>query len=263
MEFPDNTERYLNDYLASIRQKEFSNPSKSYDDFIEKLRKIDGHSTSNSKICVLMNIRKFKILYVSPNSEAFNGRSQAEMLNLSALDMFRMIQLKSLSYPLKGILWNDSLKKKFSSPPINHKMFGAGMVIKHKKNDDFRTLIKNIPLEYDSKKNPTVVLALIYNINHLMKKNFYWYRITEGSDQQKVKGFFTTNAGKTKYKDAFSKREMEILNLLQSNHNTKDISEQLAITINTVEKHRKNMIARLGAKDSTALVQLCKMAEII
>ena len=44
---------------------------------------------------------------------------------------------------------------------------------------------------------------------------------------------------------------------------TKDIAERLFISPATVGNHRSNMIEKMGARDTTALVQLAKMAEII
>jgi DNA-binding CsgD family transcriptional regulator len=37
----------------------------------------------------------------------------------------------------------------------------------------------------------------------------------------------------------------------------------LFISSHTVDNHRRNMIAKTGAKDTTALIQICKMVGII
>lgn len=58
-------------------------------------------------------------------------------------------------------------------------------------------------------------------------------------------------------------REREILTLISSGLYTKAITERRAISINTVGNHRSNMVQRLGARDTTALVQLAKMAGLI
>jgi DNA-binding NarL/FixJ family response regulator len=44
---------------------------------------------------------------------------------------------------------------------------------------------------------------------------------------------------------------------------TKEIAETLFISLNTVDNHRSNMILQTGARDTTALVQLCKMMHSI
>lgn len=64
-------------------------------------------------------------------------------------------------------------------------------------------------------------------------------------------------------KDLLSAREKEILKLVANDYDTREIAERLFISTVTVGNHRSNMIARLGARDTTALVQLAKMANII
>ena len=51
--------------------------------------------------------------------------------------------------------------------------------------------------------------------------------------------------------------------LVANDCDTKEIADRLFISSVTVGNHRSNMIARMGARDTTALVQLAKMANII
>ena len=56
---------------------------------------------------------------------------------------------------------------------------------------------------------------------------------------------------------------MEILQLIIAKNNNITISELLGISKNTVERHRKNMIARLGVTDMTALIHICKLCRFL
>ena len=58
-------------------------------------------------------------------------------------------------------------------------------------------------------------------------------------------------------------KQKEILKLISEDYDTKEIAEKLFISQKTVGNHRSNMINKLGARDSTALLQIAKMAEII
>jgi len=49
-------------------------------------------------------------------------------------------------------------------------------------------------------------------------------------------------------------RELEILNLIGQEKSGKDISEELDISVNTVETHRKNLMKKLNVKSSIGLV---------
>ncbi|MDF2156476.1 LuxR family transcriptional regulator [Algoriphagus sp. CAU 1675] len=55
-------------------------------------------------------------------------------------------------------------------------------------------------------------------------------------------------------KNRISSREKEIAQLLSEGHSTKSISDQLNISFNTVESHRKNLLIKLEAKNTAELV---------
>ncbi|RXG11921.1 LuxR family two component transcriptional regulator [Leeuwenhoekiella aestuarii] len=59
-----------------------------------------------------------------------------------------------------------------------------------------------------------------------------------------------------KYKNIeLSPREKEVLKLLGEELTSKEISEQLFISVNTVETHRKNILLKTGAKTTTGAVK--------
>jgi len=53
-----------------------------------------------------------------------------------------------------------------------------------------------------------------------------------------------------------SKREFEILKLVVEEYSSKEISELLFISSRTVETHRKNILSKLGVKNSLGLIRL-------
>ena len=62
-----------------------------------------------------------------------------------------------------------------------------------------------------------------------------------------------------KEKDAaiprISKREKEILQLISEEHTTAQIAEELFISVTTVETHRKNLLRKLGLKNTAGLMR--------
>ena len=50
-------------------------------------------------------------------------------------------------------------------------------------------------------------------------------------------------------------RELEIITLISLEYSGKEISEQLFISVNTVETHRKNIMKKLEAKNTISLVK--------
>jgi len=59
-----------------------------------------------------------------------------------------------------------------------------------------------------------------------------------------------------KYKNIeLSPREKEVLGLLSEELTSKEISEKLFISVNTVETHRKNILLKTGSKTTTGAVK--------
>jgi DNA-binding NarL/FixJ family response regulator len=55
--------------------------------------------------------------------------------------------------------------------------------------------------------------------------------------------------------DPLSPRENEVLKLIAESHTTKEIAELLVISEKTVERHRSNILEKLGARDRVALTR--------
>lgn len=56
----------------------------------------------------------------------------------------------------------------------------------------------------------------------------------------------------------FSKRELEISNLLKKGYSSKCIADKLHISFHTVNKHRQNMMEKSGAKNTAELVAMAE-----
>ena len=123
---------------------------------------------------------------------------------------------------------------------------------------------QGMPIQVDEQRNFKYTLNYVQNIHHLIKKEFpyYWIRFTYGQQKQFVQTFHSNDKLYCKH-DLLSTREKQILKMIAADIDTKEIANQLFISPNTVGNHRSNMIERLGARDTTALVQLAKMTEMI
>jgi DNA-binding NarL/FixJ family response regulator len=63
--------------------------------------------------------------------------------------------------------------------------------------------------------------------------------------------------------DILSVREKEVLRLIAQGKEAEYIAQELFLSKTTINNHRQNMLNKLGAKDSTALVQLAKLTQLI
>jgi DNA-binding NarL/FixJ family response regulator len=60
-----------------------------------------------------------------------------------------------------------------------------------------------------------------------------------------------------------SEREKEILNLISKEYTTNDIADMLTISIRTVETHRRNILQKLGVKNTVGLMKVAMHANLL
>jgi DNA-binding CsgD family transcriptional regulator len=168
-------------------------------------------------------------------------------------------------FPYESVNW---LKGIFPKIPIdervNMKIHHCGMRFVRIDEKQIRLFSQGVPIQVDEERNFKYTLNYIQNIQHLIKKDFshYWIRLAYGQQNELVQTFHSSTKESAK-RDLLSTREKEILLLIAEDWDTKEIAKKLFISINTVGNHRSNMIERLGARDTTALVQLAKMTGMI
>jgi len=183
----------------------------------------------------------------------------------------RMKQIMSLlekdytSFFTDSVVWFTGVLDKMPfDQSLNIQIFHCGIRYRLLNDKPVCLLSKGLPIHYNASRKFSYTFNYVQNIHHLLKKDFrhYWIRISHGENSEHVHTFHSQDKLHSN-KDLLSAREKEILKLIADDCDTKEIAERLFISTATVGNHRSNMIERLGARDSTALVQLAKMAEIV
>lgn len=59
------------------------------------------------------------------------------------------------------------------------------------------------------------------------------------------------------YRPALSRREKDVMRAILEEHTTGEIAQLLKISFGTVETHRRNMLAKVGARNTAGLVRSC------
>lgn len=59
------------------------------------------------------------------------------------------------------------------------------------------------------------------------------------------------------YRPALSKREKDVMRAILEERTTSEIADMLKISFGTVETHRRNMLAKVGARNTAGLVRSC------
>lgn len=173
----------------------------------------------------------FKVLHHSHYSFAFNSLRQ---------------EAKFVSNQPKSLLGKNTL-------------YCCGLKIRDGKRNVRRVFLKGKQLQIDQGKKTSLSVFFLEEITHLVKGTHYWFRLECGPNTLA----YVQQKGKRLYKDILSEREREITKLIAQNKSSQEIAERIHISKSTVETHRKNILKRTGAKDSTALTHLCKMSNLL
>jgi DNA-binding NarL/FixJ family response regulator len=66
---------------------------------------------------------------------------------------------------------------------------------------------------------------------------------------------YVERGGEDEHFDVLTPRELEVLKLIAEAHSSKEIAEELVISIKTVERHRQNILDKLGMRDRVELTR--------
>jgi DNA-binding CsgD family transcriptional regulator len=109
--------------------------------------------------------------------------------------------------------------------------------------------------------NMLVMLLIIKDVGSLVKGSGTWWAEFHINGNEKY--YFHQNEKKFIKGSILTDREAEVLLLIKEGLDTKEIAERLFLSTHTVDKHRKNMLEKTGAKDISSLIQICLLGNII
>ncbi len=234
-----------------------------YKKYLEKSGLVNLLNNQQGYLMILVDIKHFRIIHVSGSIYEYTGYQIEEFTDKVASNFMTLLDPKHLPFLSVFVSWIINILKNI---PINYKskqnVSTWGLKLLHKNGKDMRWYLNFIPLEFDEKANPILGFITIQNITHLIKGEDYWIRGVFGDKEKKV-FVYHSNEEKTVEQEIISEREKEVLNYISQGMDTKKIAILMNISTNTVDNHRRNMLARTGTRDTTALVQLCRMMGVI
>jgi DNA-binding CsgD family transcriptional regulator len=234
-----------------------SNEEIDYEQYIEQLKIVETITKHRGGTVILFDRKNLRIIHITGNA---SGNNKEDVKKIQYF--FHALTKDHKTFPLIAAKWVVEVLSKLSDEErkslyVNY----CGVHLIHPvSNQNLRWNIASMNLNNGSVKNSPLVLIVINNIAHLLKGNGYWFRAS--SDSGKVFSYFSED-GQSYEEDIISVREKEILQYIFQGMNTKEIAKLLQISPNTVDNHRRNMLARTGAKDTTALIQLCQMNGVL
>ncbi len=226
---------------------------------------LESMAQGDSSFFMIFNTLKFEVIYLGSNFEACCGYTEEEVtenrikfffkkLHYSQLGFF--IKLYNLIHYIKNKIPSDA-KKEFST------FTACGLNFQHKSGQWRKILMRVYPLELLENGAISLQLVHVQDVTNLTKSNDYWMYSAFGNNPRYMISYLSAGLGRQTLGAMFTEREMEVLRMVAEGQQTSEIAKQLFLSPFTVEKHRKNMISRLGARDTVALAELCKKAGIL
>ncbi len=234
------------------------------EDYLRELRYLLEGVKGVDTILTIFNHKTY-LPELEVGQEQFWGLLPHETQEERMKKIFSILHKDYTTFHVESINWFNSVISKIPfTQKGNMKIHHCCMRFIREDDKQIRLFSQGVPIQLDQERHFQYTLNYVQNINHLIKKDFpfYWIRLSYGEQNECVQTFHS-DAKEYSKSDLLSVREKDVLRLIAEDLDTKEIAKRLFISTNTVGNHRSNMIERLGARDTTALVQLAKMTGMI
>ncbi len=116
-------------------------------------------------------------------------------------------------------------------------------------------------LNIEQTKDIDLILIINFDVSHMLKdENLWWFNL---SVENKIVYSGHSDRLLIKPKHIFSNKEKELIQCLLGEKTSSEIAELLDISLSTVEKHRNNLIEWCGVKDTSQLLQIVKLGNLL
>lgn len=238
-----------------------NSPFPDYAKYIDSIKQTVNLPGMDKVVYMVCDNLNYQILYTSDCLNLFGFTAD----NPSDVGRF-MAQLDPdhSDYIQLSNTWHLDLHEKLSTEQRVNSL-GVHCGIKFRRLTDGkvgRLLAVSHFIEPDDNNFPRIVLVIMQDVAHLYKSDHYWLWASFGSQHQQV--FHYLSDSKRVYeKNILSVREKEVLFWLNEGLDSKEIGARLLISAETAQQHRRNMLARTGARDTTALLQLVRWCSFV
>ena len=263
-----------NAYQRKIEFKNFFNkflkdkerPSQEdLDLYTQQIKELSHYTCEAKRIYVLLDHSKFYPAYVSKSFETESGYSFDYINKQGPLFLFKSLHYKQLSVIYKVNVWGprivDSIGKGLDQRKLNISICGLKFKDTWGKWRTYMLTQKILTVGKDNKALLSFIGA--EEITYFHDSDVCWYRVSTDTDHGRLSKVFFLNAAKKEANELFTNRELEILKLVANRYTVKDIVEHLSLSKNTVERHRKNMISKVGVTNMTGVIRIAQILNLV
>ncbi len=235
---------------------------------IENVKSLEENSIFSNVLILIKRSRDLEIQYCSKNVEKILGYSQTEILQGNKGLLFDIGAIEQPNYHVDLLNWGKDFLTLSPLKDKEAKLKGyyCGTRWKRKDGSLLRFLMRYELMNSNDKAIPPYAVIYYEDVTHLLKGEDYWMFFSssieskEENDSKIFTKFYHKGGSDT---SPITSRESDVLKLIANGKSSKEIAGILNISADTVSQHRKNMIRKTMAKDSSSLVQLCKICDII
>lgn len=198
----------------------------------------------------IFDIKHSQFAWISPELEKLLGYTPQEM----TIDFF-LGQIHPDDQPW-FLNFENAVHEFFRSLPLSDLLrykIRYDFRIKNKQGDYTRILHQMVILQHDDEGNLLKSFGVHTDISHLKKTGKPLLSFIGLED---APSYVDVNIKKKfiPVSERLTKREKEIVKLMIEGHQSKSIAQHLHISPATVDKHRKNMLQRMGASTTAQLI---------
>ncbi|HSC53019.1 MAG TPA: helix-turn-helix transcriptional regulator [Phnomibacter sp.] len=227
--------------------------------FLEKLLILDQAAQSNLRT-VIFGYRDLKIYHINVASARYFGATPDEITKVGAPWIFGCFEPEQARVSMNNANFIAENLSHLSPVGITNSCSSyVNWRITCPKGNTHRSLFHSFPVLLDDNGGPLLGMYIINDLEPFMNPETWWCRYKfDGKIQVQHCEDVSIHDS-----DIISHRELEILKLVYDGASSKDIANELFLSVNTVDNHRRNMLKKSGAVDTSSLIHLCKLCQII
>ncbi|HEY1055114.1 MAG TPA: LuxR C-terminal-related transcriptional regulator [Emticicia sp.] len=250
--------------LQEVINKYYPDPIEiNYEQYVVQTGIFSLFNQNQGGMSIIFDIKNCKIVNISKNFTTFTGYNRKELGENITLGFVSLLAPEHISLISVFATWIQKVLKNLNKIYRAEHFFNCwGVKFYNKAGEAMKWHLNAMPLELDAEGKPLIVFISIQDVTHLIKGDNYWIRGVFGKEEKKIFVYHSAE-DKTVEQEILSEREKEVLKYIIQGLNTRQIADVLDISPNTVDNHRRNMLARTGTRDTTALIHLCKMMGVV
>jgi DNA-binding CsgD family transcriptional regulator len=219
------------------------------------------HLRQSNLQTVVFSFEDLSILYINEAAADFFESDIEQIKKEGApyiISCFDPAQLKFATWAAE-----KSAKDMAESSPsdiINSYTCFSNWIINTRNGKRKRGFFRIFPIQVNNRGLPRIGMYLIHDIMPFLHDQNWWYRISLGVNRFQ---YYHSEEKKLMNKDLLSEREKEILREIAAGLSSKELGEKLNLSSHTVDNHRRRMLAKTGAVDTSALIHVAKLTGFI